>query len=227
MANATLVFDEQVCDEIEKSIKQLEQRTSAELICAVATESGRYDRAEAVGGFFIGLLSLGLLHVFYTIIYTESGAWTEEVFVPFGLECIALTAGFILGNILFSHVHSLRQIFASGKEMIRETSRAANLVFAAEGLRRTRDRGGLLIYVSLFERQVRILADDQIMEKLGQEFLDNVRDTATYELKEGYYSRAFTMAIEQAADQLEKELPVEPDDVNELPDRFLVFHPRA
>jgi uncharacterized membrane protein len=48
--------------ELEAKIQEVETRTSAEIVCAVATESGRYDRAESLVGLLAALLALCLTH---------------------------------------------------------------------------------------------------------------------------------------------------------------------
>ena len=48
MVNAKKQFSESELLEIETAIVQAEERTSAEIVVAVTTESGRYDRGSVI-----------------------------------------------------------------------------------------------------------------------------------------------------------------------------------
>ena len=226
MKNANVMMDSQSREAVELAVAEAEKRTSAEIVCAVATESGRYDRAEAVGGLAFGLLGLAAAHVTFTTLAVRSDSWDVVPMAPLWLNCLAVAAGFVVGNLLFGRFHGPRAFFVSGGEMECETLRAAHHVFASQGLRRTAGRGGLLVYVSLFERRLILLADDGVMEKLGQEFLDELRDRATVDLKAGRFLEGLTGTVRGAADRLADALPIQANDVNELANRVIVFHPR-
>ncbi len=220
------MLDSESRQAVESAVADAEKRTAAEIVCAVATESGRYDRAEAVGGLSFSLLGLAAAHVVFTAVAARGGSWDAVPSAPLWLNCFAVAAGFVVGNLLFGRFHGLRALFVSAGEMEQETLRAAHHVFAAQGLRRTTGRGGLLVYVSLFERRLTLLADDGIMEKLGQEFLDELRDAATGAFKAGRFLEGLTGTVQRAADRLADALPVQANDVEELSNRVVVFHPR-
>ena len=54
--NATKAFTDKELRDIESAVADAESRTSGELVCAVATESGRYDRAESIIGLITALV---------------------------------------------------------------------------------------------------------------------------------------------------------------------------
>ena len=58
--NALKVINESDRKVIEQRIGDIEQTTAAELVVAVATESGRYDRAESIAGIVLALVALGI-----------------------------------------------------------------------------------------------------------------------------------------------------------------------
>ena len=69
-------------------IAALETRTDAEIVCAVARESGRYDRAESLCGLLfalLGFLTLGKLQAL--------DAWQGGVSFSLGLQSVVLVAG--------------------------------------------------------------------------------------------------------------------------------------
>ena len=58
-ANKTITAQDRAA--IEQQIAKIEQTTSAEIVCAAATESGRYDRAESIIGIFTGSAALAVV----------------------------------------------------------------------------------------------------------------------------------------------------------------------
>ncbi len=221
---ANQIVDKKLRREVEDGVKEAETRTSAEIVCAVATESGRYDRAESLGGLFFGLVLLVVVNLTAANPPGE-GAWAVSG-PSLAWQSIAVVLGFVAGNLWLSYSHSIRRLFTGRREMREESERAAMHVFASQGLHKTTGRGGLLIYVSLYERSVIVEADSGVMEAAGQELLDSMCEIASSELKAGNVSEAFTRAIAVAAGKLELALPVQEDDKNELKDHLLVFDTR-
>lgn len=223
-----LTQDEQ--KQVEEAIHTAEKRTSAEIVCAVATESGRYDRAEAIVGLFTGILFLLLLNLAAPFVGQQiapSGDWnTPAITLAFVDQAIAILLGFVLGNVVASYWHGLRRCFVWTSQIEQEVARSAAYVFAIRRLTSTRDTGGLLLYVSLFEHRAVVLADAGLMEKLGQPFLDRLRDVAVTQLKARQPLATLLDTIAVAADELAAALPAKSDDSDELPNALVLIHPR-
>lgn len=213
-------------EEIAAAIAEAEKSTSAEIVCAVATESGRYDRAEAIAGLLFSVLALGGAHLGHDFFGGSPGDWDREP-LGFGWQVLAVVAGFVLGHLVASFIHPLRRVFVSEKEIDAEVGRAAWQVFGAASIRGTTGASGLLIYASLFEHRVLILADQAAFEALGQERIDTLRDTAVESLKSGRIDAALRETVSAAGTFLAETLPATREhNPNELADHVLVFHPR-
>jgi putative membrane protein len=224
--NATQVLSEQQVQRIEKAIADAESTSAAEIVCAVATESGRYDRAEAIVGLIGGLLGLGLAHLFHQNIIIGAGEWSAEA-LAFGWQALAVALGFVAGHLLASYVHPLRRLFVGEREIDQEVQKGAWHIFATAALRGTVAQTGLLIYVSLFERRVVILADRNARQALGDERIDELRDQAVAQLRSGQFAESFIAAIESAGHDFAEKLPGERSvNPNELDDHVLCYHPR-
>jgi putative membrane protein len=202
-------------------IASLETGTDAELVCAVAGESGRYDRAESICGL------LGALLAFLTLGKLESlDAWQGGASFSLGAQTIALVAGFVGGTVLASHWHGLRRLFTSSAEMAAETHRAAHLVFSRHGIGATRHGGGLLIYLSLFERRLEILPDRALRAHLGPEACAAIRDAILSRLDRDSLLVALQAGLEKAAPLLAAASPASTPAGDSLPDQVLIFSPR-
>ena len=221
--NSTNIFNEAERKAVENAIHDAEGQTSAEIVCAVATESGRYDRAEAVGGITLALIFLGLANL--STLTSGPGDWGGAA-PSFGIQCVAVVIGFVGGNVLLSYVHSLRQFFTSRSQMDQEVERAAHGIFAARGLHRTSGRGGVLIYLSLYERQIYVLADEGAMGAGGKDLPESIRLATNGPLQSRDFSGALLAGIAQTVNLVKAKLPKQPGDQNELPNEVEIFHPR-
>lgn len=137
-----------------------------------------------------------------------------------------MVAGFTIASVLASYVHPLRGLFTSSREMEEETLRAARHVFVVERLASTRSRGGVLVYVSLFERRVAVLADKGVMDALGEPFVRELRDLAVARLRASRRKETFTDTLRLAGERLASALPAAARDADELPTHLRIFHPR-
>lgn len=209
---------------LEEAVASAEQRTAAEFVCAVATESGRYDRAESLVGLAFALLGLAVVQLGFT--WTPSDSWIDTRAVPLAAQAAAVVVGFVLGTLVASFFHALRRLFVSTSELEAEVERAASHVFAQARLSSTRQRGGVLVYVSVFERRVVVLADTGAARVLGGDGIDALRNLATERLTRNKRLEAFSDTVGAAAERLAPALPAEAINPDELPDALVIFHPR-
>lgn len=112
-------------------------------------------------------------------------------------------------------------IFATPRAVRRRQAyRAALEQFSARGLRRTRSRAGVLIFVSLAEHYVRILADDGLDGKVSEAEWRVAVEEMTVHLHDGRITEGFVAAITRCGDLLARAAP--PDGGgNELPDHLV------
>ncbi|MFW6304058.1 MAG: hypothetical protein ACOC2L_05490 [Candidatus Sumerlaeota bacterium] len=224
MSNAQTFLTDEQQQSIVDAIAETEKQTSAELVCALSTESGRYDRAEAIAGLFGSLLALGLVHMILN--WGEQAMWGGQESAGLWLQAIAVVGGFVVGSVLASFCHPFRYLLTLEREMAVEAERAAARVFATQGLHKTNGRGGFLLYISLYERRMIIRADSAVLEAVGSETLDRWCEMAGEDLGKGLRAESFLDVIEAAREELSEKLPIREGDVDELPNHFLIYHPR-
>lgn len=225
--DAESFLSEEDRDAIRGAIEEAEQRTSAEFVCAVATESDRYDRAESIAGLGFGLFLLAIVHGGHDSWIVASGSWEPTGGIHLGWQIGAVVAGFLIGSVVASYWHDLRRVLVRPTHLDRAVEQAGWRVFGMNKLSSTEDRAGVLVYVSLFERRVSVLADAGAREVLGDETLEELRDIAVDRLKGGEPRETFIETVERAADELEEELPAGERDPDQIRDRVLQFHPRV
>ncbi len=229
MVAATSFLDQGQVAELEQAIAGVEKQTSAEIVCAVATESGRYDRAEAIFGILFAVLTLVVVNLVVITRGNGPDRWSEFEGVEFTWQMVSLLAGFLVGNLIASYWHPVRRLLTSAAEKEAEVARSAAFVFAQQRVASTRAEGGLLIYLSLYERRAVVLADEGVMEAAGQQFVDDLRDRAVAGLRSKTAAGGMVEAVKTAGVVLSEKMPQDaaagPDE-NELSNRVILIHPR-
>ena len=79
------------------------------------------------------------------------------------------------------------------------------------------------MYISLYERQAAFIADETVIEKLGQDVLDELCKELTSALGTGNIEAAIRQSLGSAAQRLGAVLPRADSDVNELPDLLVTL----
>jgi len=100
--------------------------------------------------------------------------------------------------------------------------RAALEQFVVRGISRTKDRTGVLIFVSLAEHHARIVADEGIAQKVQGSEWQAAIDSLIDHMSAGRIAQGFTSAVERSGTVLAAHAP--PDgSTNGLPDRLCVI----
>ena len=186
------------------AIKAVELRTSAELVVTVRKVSGHYGQADLTAGAV--LMLVGLLVFLY-----HPAPFDEDLFP-------VVEAGFfVAGALLCRALPPLRRLLTPWGVVTDSVRKAACTAFVDQGISRTRDRGGVLFYVALFERRLEVVADVGVpVEAMGDEWRQAL--VALHRSVEAGDAAGFARALEATAGPLERAMPRSADDINELPD---------
>lgn len=101
--------------------------------------------------------------------------------------------------------------------MLEQVRRRGSDCFVNLRVRNTRGGTGVLIYVSLLERMVWVVADDAVAEKVSQETWQAMRDRIVERSRKGELAAGLVEAIELAGDVLAPHFPPDPARGDELP----------
>ena len=225
MKKASSLFSEEERKLIESAVGEAESKTSGEIVPVIATQSGRYDRAEDLCGFSLALVLLGVAWYFFQDVRPLRGDWTHGTSLAINLPVIMgiLIAGFLLGTVIATRFPVLRHPFISNQEMKEEVEKAAAEAFQKFRLRRTQSATGVLIYISLYERMVRVMGDDAINDKLDQKDWDDVCRIIQEGFKEKQVAKNFKIAILKCGSLLETHFAIQPGDKNELSNELKII----
>jgi putative membrane protein len=203
---------------IRAAITKAERKTSGEIVPVVATASGRYDRAEDIFGVIVAMLALSLSWICFQGIRPIEGNWVSGHTIILGLGPILLiiAAGFALGSAGATYFPVLRLPFITKKEMREEVERSAAEAFHRFRVSKTAAGTGILIYVSLYERMVRVQGDETISSKMVPNDWDEVLITVIDGLKTTRPAQGITQGILKSGELLSRHFPIQPDDINEI-----------
>jgi putative membrane protein len=103
----------------------------------------------------------------------------------------------------------------------RAVSDRVKQLFLELGIIETRDRSGVLVYLSELERRVEILADRGIHEHVGNQAWQAMVDELVGAIKGGRAAEGLATIIGRIGQELAAKFPPRPDDTNELPDEVV------
>lgn len=226
MQRASDLFTPAEKEKINQAVASAEKLTSGEIVPAVAAASGRYDRAEDMGGFLLSLAALAVTWTLEQRIEPVAGDWAQGQRLTLTLPWILLVliAWFIVGVAITSRVGWLRRFLTRESEMREDVERSAGHAFGSFRVRRTAAGTGILLYVSLFERMVCVLGDEAIAARLEQKDWNEVRDIILKGLRSGQAADAMCEAIARCGELLGRHFPYRTGDVNELGDELRLLN---
>lgn len=224
---------------IEAAVRAAEARTTGEIYCVVAEESADYHATPLAWGAGVALLAPAILLLAGVEVTAPDigmfGGWTAAQVEEVGEATAraALVGTLMLQVVLFAVTLFLvaippvrRALTPRGMKRDRVRQRAEEQ-FLSKNLHATRERTGVLIYVSLAERMAELIADETIHEQVAEGTWDKPMAALVEGLRRGDVATGFGRAIGLCADILAERFPARPgDNPNELPDALVVL-PRA
>lgn len=204
-SKAKRFFSEEEKKRIIETTREIEAKTIGEVAVMVVDRSSSYREAEVLAGLFWG----ALLALVITTFFFDSSL---RAFIPLGFSFF-LAAWFLSGRI-----PALKKPFISTKRKEGSLRRRALEAFYEKGLYRTKKNTGVLLFLSLFEHKVWVLADKGIYEKIDQDILNGFARTVSQGIRDGRACEALCETMRDAGALLEKHFPMTEGDTNELPD---------
>ncbi|MBX3583356.1 MAG: TPM domain-containing protein [Rhizobiaceae bacterium] len=207
-----VTIDEADHQRIAAAIRTAEASTSGEIYCVVARQSdGYFFSASLLVTLSILAISLGLAFLIE--------AWWLTIRLPafVGAQLLAVAAALTLIYAL----PSLRVRLAPRRWQYMRAHDNALKQFLGRNVHLTKERTGVLIFVSLAERYAEIIADAGINAKVPQDTWDSIVAGLTDDARHGRLADGFVTAIEAVGALLHEHFPIGADDRNELDDHLV------
>ncbi|MFO1015237.1 MAG: TPM domain-containing protein [Caulobacteraceae bacterium] len=211
---------------IEEAVTAAESHTWGEIVCVVAREASDYREVALAWATIMSLVlpPITLVLGIHPLLLTASpGSWTAahggsvHAQIAFALSAYAMiqVVLFVLvwGLVSVPQLRNLATPNFIKRERVRSTA-VAQFQTAAAG--RTDARTGVLIFVSMMERQVEVIADKAIHDLAGQAVWDQVVADVQAGMKAGDPASGIIKAVELVGVELKKHFPHEGEDVNAI-----------
>jgi len=191
---------------IVDTIVAAESRTRGELIAVIAGSAGQYAVFPLLYACILALLTP-------QIVLFVAGVDAEFAFI--------VQLGVFAVTLLILNWQPLKMRIVPAKLQISQAQRLAREQFFARKLHHTRERSGIMIFVSVAERYVEVIADQGINDQVAPGTWDGIVRELIAAVRRGENGAGTIAAINACADILARHLPVRADDKNELPNELV------
>lgn len=194
---------------IEDSVRIAEKTTSGEIVPMLVKASDLYPAAHFRSAIAFSII-FGLL-AYYSPLNFDDPIILLWIQVP----------GLIFGYLL-SYIPTVKRFFITSREIEEEVDQRAIQAFFENNLHFTRDRSGILIFVSLLEHKAKIIADSGVDKQVKDGIWDDILLKLTEKIRKGDLTEGFVQAISSCGDILSTHFPIKRDDTNELSNKLII-----
>lgn len=197
-------FDDAARVALTGCVKEIEAKTDAELVLIVRARSGSYRHADYLFGALLAFAGLLFL-----------------LFSPFDFHqywvAIDVALLFALGVLLASRSNTLRRLLSNKESRSRAVRTAAAAMFYEAGIANTEAELGVLIYLSVLERRVELIADRGVLKAVNAlEWNQTLFEV--HQAGKKPEPQTLLAAVESLGALLGRCLPATGENPNELPD---------
>lgn len=179
---------------IKELITEAEQKSDSEMVPMIVSRSDNYPAAHFRAAIIVSFLfSLGLYFSPLSIINPIYFLWIQ---LP----------GLILGYYL-ANIPTITRLLITKQEVEYEVTQRAIEAFFEHNLHTTDQHNGVLIFISILEKKIKIITDVGVRKKVDQKIWDEIIYSFTEKVKEGEFVEALKSTIAATSDILENYFP--------------------
>ncbi|HEY5917690.1 MAG TPA: TPM domain-containing protein [Chryseolinea sp.] len=213
-------FSDSDLQRIKDAVKLAEEKISGEIVPVIVERSGRYLIANYKGSL-IGA-SLAFMTMIVLDRYIISNASNTLFYDPVFIFFIVILGG-VVGALIPHFSEGARRLLLSQVYMDHTTRQRAENAFLEEEVFNTRQRTGIMIFISFFEHEVMVMADRGISKVVEQKQWDMIVADIVAQIRAGHAIEGLEAGIRRCGDLLlEKGFKKTDDDINELSDDLRV-----
>lgn len=193
--------------QVAAAITAVERKTQGELVTVITRCSDDYRYIPLFWAALLALLVPGVLSVF-------------ENPLPGDMAYLAQICTFLGAAVLFNWLPLKMRLIPADVKSLR-AHRLAREQFFLQNLHRTRERTGVLLFVSVAERHVEIIADQGINDVVATQAWQSIVNGFIEQVRKRQVAEGFLTAIAACGELLADHFPATDDNRNELPDRLV------
>ena len=200
-------FDKRFEENLEKTIADIEKKTSVEVVVAITPNSDSYVDTYYKGG----LLALIVMLLF--LLY--SPVFFSETYVP-----VDLAGAFVVGASIVRLFPPLKRRIISDKRKERYVNASANSYFWENKLYETIGRTTFLVYISVFEKKCRLVADKGILAALPAGVWKEIEISFQKQFSKTVLPQTILEILPGVTQPFSEYLPPAEDNIDELSNRL-------
>lgn len=218
-------------ERISAAIEEAESKTRGEIFCVLAHNVSHYREVPLLWGIVAALIGpplLVLLGLHRLALAPIFSSWTDDSARAMeGLILRALTtygliqASLFLITILIVSFPMVRRVMTPGFLRRHHVRQAARYHFAAAGLHLTDDEPHILIFASLADRQVELVAHEAIHKAVGERTWSSAIAAVVDGISRDKPGEGFVKGIEICGSALAEHFPSDGPAKNKLPNAIL------
>ena len=207
-------------ERIKAAVKNAEEKISGEIVPVLVERSGDYLIALYKGSLIGAALTFVSMVVLDRFVIND--AVNTLFYDPVFILLIVILGG-VLGAVVPYFSDPVKRLLVARRYQDLVTRQCAENAFLEEEVFNTRQRTGVMIFVSFFEHEVIVMADKGISKIVDQKQWDKIVQDLIKDIRNGRVVEALETGIKQCGDiLLEKGFRKTIDDVNELRDDLRV-----
>ena len=193
--------------QIAQAIEQAERNTRGEFVTVIARAADDYLYIPTLWAALVALLVPGVV---------ELAGWLLPFAYIYGIQVIT----FFVCALLFRWTPVKRLLIPKRVKQLR-AHRLAQEQFFLQNLHHTDERTGVLLFVSITEHYVEIIADKGINDVVPAGVWDEVVTDFIFRVRAGEVTTGFLQAVKACGDVLAEHFPAADKNRNELPDHLV------
>jgi putative membrane protein len=192
---------------IQQAIEAAETQIDGELVTIIASVSDTYRYVPTMWAGLITLLAPWLMLLVAPAISL--------------VEALIIQSAVFLGVLLLCHWQPVKMALIPQALKRQRASRLAREQFFHRGLYRTPNHNTVLLFVSVAERYVEIVADQGIGDRVAEACWRDIVAAFTDRVSQGHIAEGFLVAIGECARRMAEHYPATGAKANVLADRLI------
>lgn len=197
-------FDDAASQSLTKCVSEIENSTDVELVLMVRSRSGDYRHADYLFAAMLAFLVLLFL-----------------LFSPFDFHqywvALDVALSFVIGAYLSSRSHAIRRLLTTKRFREEAVRTKAGAMFYEAGIANTTAEMGLLVFLSLLERRLELIADRGVLRGVPALQWNEIM-FELHAIGREPDPKTLQAGLEKLGKLLAQHLPATGENPNELPD---------
>jgi putative membrane protein len=212
--NLRTKFSENDLNRIKAAVNEAESKISGEIVPVIVSKSGHYTIASYKAGVFCAAIAFTILIILDRYAPSLAIYDRDPLLIFFTVAAVGAVAA-----LATKYIDPLKRLLIEQKHKDNATRQRAENAFLEEEVFNTRQRTGIMIFISFLEHEVIIMADTGISKVVDQREWDKIVINLTDHIRRDKIVEGLEGALKRCGEiLLEKGFVKTADDTNELRD---------